>query len=272
MVEVVALDDPPEIKELNPVHAEGGGAQAAGFDRPIVGGVSSYAWAVAAVVELLGESWLQLGWAEFRLRLPVFAGDTVRATATAVGDDMCEFRLDNPDGGTAVSGRAGLGIGSWDDPWLLPDARSPVPPADPQPQVQPEDAPGEGDLRPMAWHLDVDEAVSWAQTRMGDMRSCYVGDAPLVHPSWVIGAGVPIIQHTMTGPEIGLHAGGRVQHLEALRAPVDLELGGRWIRHEERKQRWWSALDFVAQTADGDEIAYWRQEAIILPPYEPTDS
>src|SRR3954452_1894100 len=80
IVEVVALDDDPEVKANNPIH--GAGAQAAGYERPITGGCSNYGWATTAVLELLGDGWLDRGWAEFFLRRPVYAGDRLRCTAT----------------------------------------------------------------------------------------------------------------------------------------------------------------------------------------------
>ena len=40
VVELVAIEDPPEVQEANPVH--GAGAQAVGYERPIVAEVSSY--------------------------------------------------------------------------------------------------------------------------------------------------------------------------------------------------------------------------------------
>ena len=73
MVEMVALDDDPEVKVNNPIH--GAGAQAAGYERPITAGPSNYGWAVAAAVDLLGDGWFDRGWAEFALRRPVFGGD-----------------------------------------------------------------------------------------------------------------------------------------------------------------------------------------------------
>ena len=82
----VAIEDPPEIRKANPIHAEG--ATAYGYERAIVAGLSSYGWAAAALIELLGEGWLDRGWADMAFRRPVFAGDeltTTHATADAGG-------------------------------------------------------------------------------------------------------------------------------------------------------------------------------------------
>ena len=38
-------------------------------------------------------------------------------------------------------------------------------------------------------------------------------------------------------------------------------------RHEHRKDRWYSARDYVFQTLDGREVAYLHEDAILLPPF-----
>ena len=133
------MDDPPEVKASNPIH--GSGAQAAGYGRPIVGGVSSYAWAIAAVVELLGDGWFDFGWADYALRRPVYVGDRLRSTATIIGEGLCEYAQRNAEGKVTVEGRAGVGLAGWHSEWQLPSRRDPVPATVPAPLVLPQDAP-----------------------------------------------------------------------------------------------------------------------------------
>lgn len=61
---------------INPIHTDLG-AKAAGFERALVAGVTSYAYALHPVLERFGLSWLEHGEAEVWLRSPVFDGDTV---------------------------------------------------------------------------------------------------------------------------------------------------------------------------------------------------
>ena len=59
VTEFVALPDPPDIAAKNPIHAAG--AKAYGYERAIVAGLSSYGWAAAAVVELIGATTTKTG-------------------------------------------------------------------------------------------------------------------------------------------------------------------------------------------------------------------
>ena len=60
----------------NAIHTDAG-ARAAGFERALVAGVTSYAYAVHAVIDRFGPVWAGRGTAEVRFRSPVFDGDTV---------------------------------------------------------------------------------------------------------------------------------------------------------------------------------------------------
>ena len=60
----------------NAIHTDAG-AQAAGFERALVAGVTSYAYCLHPVIEHFGLGWLGQGEAEVRFRSPVFDGDHV---------------------------------------------------------------------------------------------------------------------------------------------------------------------------------------------------
>lgn len=262
--EFVAIEDPPEIQRANPIHAEG--AAAYGYDRPIVAGLSSYGWAMAAVIELLGEAWLDVGWSDMAFPRPVFTGDRLVTTAHLVADGTCEYEQVNEAGKVTVRGRAGLGRAQFHDEWELPTRRAPEAPAPKRPLMLPEEVPVAVDYPPMAAHLGLDEARSWAADRLGDHHPRYHdGPTPLAHPSWVPGQMTPLIRHSYRFAA-GIHTTGRVQHLAAIRAPQTIVVAGRWVSNEARKGRWWSTSDAVFCAEDGTELAYCQQAQIILPP------
>ena len=60
----------------NPIHTDVG-ARAAGFERALVAGVTSYAYCCHPVLDHYGIEWLTNGESEVRFRSPVFDGDTV---------------------------------------------------------------------------------------------------------------------------------------------------------------------------------------------------
>ena len=262
--EFVAIEDPPEIQRANPIHAAG--AVAYGYDRPIVAGLSSYGWAMAAVIELLGEEWLDHGWADMMFPRPVFAGDPLVSTASLIGDGLCQYVQLNGAGKVTVQGGAGLGLAPFHAEWELPARRTPEPPAQDRPLMLPSDVPVGVDYPPMAVPLGLEEARRWSAGRLGDHHPRYhEGDHPRAHPSWVPGQMTPLIRHSYRFAA-GIHTAGRVQHLQAIRAPQTIVVAGRWVSDEERKGRRWSTSDAVFLAEDGTELAYCQQSQILLPP------
>ena len=69
----------------NPIHTDAG-AQAAGFPRALVAGVTTYAYLTHPVAAAWGEQWLSHGGGELRLRRPVFDHDTVQCVPHRDGD------------------------------------------------------------------------------------------------------------------------------------------------------------------------------------------
>ena len=65
----------------NAIHTDAG-AQAAGFPRALVAGVSTYAYLAHPLIDAFGLDWVAHGGGELRFRRPVFDGDLVRLEPT----------------------------------------------------------------------------------------------------------------------------------------------------------------------------------------------
>ena len=77
----------------NPIHTDAG-AQAAGFPRALVAGVTTYAYLTHPVVADAGLQWLAHGGGEVRFRSPVFEHDDLRLVATEdAGGTLIEARV-----------------------------------------------------------------------------------------------------------------------------------------------------------------------------------
>ena len=63
----------------------------------------------------------------------------------------------------------------------------------------------------------------------------------------------------------GVHASGRVQHLETFRADGDVTVAGKWGVVEVKKGKPWSTTDAVFINTHGTEVALVLQVAVILP-------
>lgn len=72
---IVAQNLPEHAR--NPIHTDAG-AQAAGFPRALVAGVTTYAYMTHPLVVAWGEDWLTRGGGEIRFRRPVFDQDVLR--------------------------------------------------------------------------------------------------------------------------------------------------------------------------------------------------
>ena len=69
----------------NPIHTDAG-AQAAGFPRALVAGVTTYAYMTHPLIVAWGEDWLARGGGEIRFRRPVFDHDVLRCVPNVDGD------------------------------------------------------------------------------------------------------------------------------------------------------------------------------------------
>ena len=98
---VVAQNLPEHAR--NPIHTDAG-AQAAGFPRALVAGVTTYAYLTHPVVTAWGLDWLSVGGGEVRFRRPVFAGDLVRCVPEAGSEESVrvEARTDEVEQPRAV--------------------------------------------------------------------------------------------------------------------------------------------------------------------------
>jgi MaoC like domain len=73
----------------NPIHTDAG-AQAAGFERALVAGVTSYAYCLHPVLEHFGLAFAESGEAEVRFRSPVFDGDLLHCPVEQIADTSGE--------------------------------------------------------------------------------------------------------------------------------------------------------------------------------------
>ena len=70
----------------NAIHTDEG-AQAAGFPRALIAGVTTYAYMTHPIVEAWGLDWLSGGGAEIRFKSPVFLDDEVLCQPEPFGDE-----------------------------------------------------------------------------------------------------------------------------------------------------------------------------------------
>lgn len=217
----------------NPIHTDAG-ARAAGFERALVAGVTSYAYCCHPVLERLGLEWVASGAGEVRFRSPVFDGERLDLVAG-----------DRADGGLDVAVTAEraerplVEMAAW--------------PTHPSPTAV---RPGE-ELEPVVVRLEGEYGADYA-ARAGD-GAALLPDG-IVHPAlWPALANR--IFHAQLVRGSWVHTRSIVRH-HALadgggEAEVTAVVVRRFHRHGER------AVADVTIRVDGTTVATLEHEAII---------
>jgi MaoC like domain len=217
----------------NPIHTDVG-AQAAGFERALVAGVTTYAYALHPIIEHFGVSWVMHGSAEVRLKSPVFDRDVIR------------FPVTTTPGGISVSAV----VDRTDQPLIVVSAS-------PTRAAVAANRPGES-VESMVVEL-VDEFGSTYAARAGDdLTICQ--ERGIVHPAvWPALANYVFHRRLARGPWI--HTRSRVRHHatapEGAAARIDTTVVERFVRHGER------VIADVTITVDDIVVATLEHEAII---------
>lgn len=228
----------------NPIHTDVG-AQAAGFDRALVAGVTSYAYCLHPVLERFGLEFAASGEAEVRFRSPVFDGDLLRFPVGPIAElgpndvngintnriavSAFAMRLDRPLlTVSAWSKHRGNGI------------KTP--------------RPGEG-LKPMVIALEGEYSSQYA-ARAGDDFDM----EGFVHPAvWLALANY--VFHRQLARGSWIHTRSIVQHhalvLDGAEAEVATTVVDRFVRNGER------AVAEIVITVNNEVIATIEHEAII---------
>jgi hypothetical protein len=253
------LDGEDSLEIDNIIHSTEGAAQF-GFTGALVGGVTVYSWAVPALIEYLGEDWLDSGWIDFRLRRPVYPGDLI-TTRVSSTDSGVEFTMAKADGEVCIAGTAGMGEAEFYDDLAIAQNRNPVPPADPPIFLTPENLPIGEDLPAMAVPMSLNDADAYADQFARDPHPRWRGEGARLHPGWIAGRCVRLTKHTYTYPA-GIHAGSQVQMLASAIAGQTLVVSGHVTDGYRRKQHEYCLLDVTISNESGEDIARLRHRTI----------
>ena len=250
-------EDRPDIS--NPIHSTAVATEY-GFRAALVGGVTVYGWTVPAIIDALGEGWLDHGWADVSFRRPVYPGDEMTATVTP-GDGGHQLVMANGAGEGCIVGSIGLGDGPFLPGLAMPEriraeARGPN-----LPPLRLEDAPLGEDLRPMPVPFSVEDAEEYVRTKQLDDHPRWFGDGARIHPGWLAARMTPMIHHSYDyGPAI--HTRTQAQHLRPALAGQTITVAGHFIDAYERKGHHYGVVDGAILAEDGELLARIRHTTI----------
>lgn len=252
------LDGDDSLEIGNIIHSTAGAARY-GYTGPLVGGTTVYSWSAAALVEALGEAWLDEGWAEFQLRKPVYPDEVITTRVTANGGDV-EFTMTKHTGDIAVRGTAGLGVADFLTEITTATDRTPVPQPEERPFITRALVPLGEDLPAMAIDLSHIDAQTYADEKASDPAPRWRGPGGRVHPGWIAQRANALLAHTWRYTAI--HASSQIQHLAPVHADQQLLVSGRLESGYERKGHEYAVIDLTITSEDGRDLVVMRQPTI----------
>ena len=268
------LDGEDSLEIDNIIHSTEGAARF-GFEGALVGGVTVYSWAVPALIDALGEDWLDTGWIDFRLRRPVYPGDQIitrvipsppaqrgeMSRRDRGGAPEVEFTMAKASGEVCIAGTAGMGEAGFYRDLAVARNRVVAPPADPPILLTPDNLPIGEDLPAMAVPMSIADAADYADHFARDPHPRWRGEGARLHPGWIAGRCVRLTKHTYTYPA-GIHAGSQIQMLARALAGQTLVVSGHVTDGYRRKQHEYCLLDVTISSESGHDLARLRHRTI----------
>ena len=251
-------DDPATMS--NPVHSTEF-ARELGFAGALVGGATVWGWAVPAILETLGDRWLDHGWARFRFRQPVYPGDEVRIALTPEDGGAFALRMSNPAGVDCVLGEVGLGPNAalWE--FATPARMDPAPSPEPQPELRIDSALVGADWTPMAVDASPETLRAYMQLSHRSDAPRFAGPTPRLHPAWLVARAEALMRHNFAITS-SIHTRSEVEFLAPAPAGGEVVTGGRCVAVYARKGRPIVEFDCLVRGPDGRDLVRMRHTTI----------
>lgn len=252
-------EDNPNIP--NAIHSTEG-AKDYGYRAALVGGVTVWGWATPTILQVLGDRWLEDGWAFVRFRRPTYPGDVLTVRVDEADEDSPHgWRMTKDDGEDALVGQVGLGRAPWFAEITEPSMRSGEERPAELPLLTPDLAQSTAELRPLATPISEEDAREYATEKQRTTDPRFVGEHPLVHPGWIAGRMTRLMHHSFDyGPAI--HATSHIQNLAPFRSGQTITSIGRLADTYERKGHHYAVLDAKLIAEDGTELTRIRHTTI----------
>jgi hypothetical protein len=257
------LEAPAPFKRTsNKIHTAPG-ARAYGFRTALVGGVTTFALTVPALIEALGERWLSGGWINIMFRRPIYPGERM---AIRVIDreqrDTCAVRVGTPWTAAAVLGTAGLGRASWEPAFNETELAPSRGESDRRPRLELSTAPVGDELRRLVPEFTATPLRDVSSTRWRSDDPRFVGAGPLVHPASIALLGVSLLQNSFRYGRPSVHVRTLLEILEPVPAEPGYALTGRLIAAWARGDDHYAQTDGTLFRSNGRAVARIRHTNI----------
>jgi len=254
------LDNEDSGDIVNPIHSTGF-AQRHGFRGALVGGVTVWGWATPAILDAVGDEWLDRGWAEFTFRQPTYPGDRIVVRVRPAEAGTFAVTMTNQSGVDCVAATVGTGDAPWLGELTSPAHREAAPPPDPKPTLTLEHAPIGRDLVPMAQPMFLDDAREYIRVSQRSDDPRFIGEHSRIHPGWLAGRFEDLLRHNFAIPA-SMHTRSRVQHLAPAYAGQTIVSAARMVEAYERKGHRFGVFDCIVLGEAGEPLARIRHTTI----------
>ncbi|SLN46841.1 MaoC/PaaZ C-terminal domain-containing protein [Oceanibacterium hippocampi] len=230
-----------------------------GFRGGLVPGVDVHAYMTQLPVAAWGLEWLRRGTIFARFREPVYDGETVTVSGSAVGDETVELSVEST-GRVCATGRAILPDGVGVAPVIADYPEAPLP-ADPPPASE-ASLPAGAILGSLSEIFRAAEAPAYLDA-VRDAQPLYRREG-VAHPGFLIRRANDILKlNVRLGPWI--HVESEVRHFGLVRDGEAILTRGRVVGTFERKGHRFVTLDVALFSDGGRPLIAARHTAIYAP-------
>jgi acyl dehydratase len=267
MTAFLGNEDSPTIR--NAIHSTQG-AKEYGYKAALVGGATVFGWATPLIIEVLGQGWLDRGWAELAFRRPTYPGDEI-TIAVEGGPQAATVSITGEDGAVRIAGDLGCGIAPWlDDVLLRTPMRAPEPAMEVHPRLTHEIAPVGRELAVLGRVDTIEDVHEYASRKQRSEDPLFVGDRPRLHPGWLVNRPTSTLHHSFDyGPAI--HVRTHLQIFEPVYAGEPLVTTATFRETYERKGHHYGAYDCTTYSEEGRELVRQRHTTIYEVAKRPTE-
>lgn len=250
----------PEMMKRNKIHTADGGS-AYGFSGALIGGVTIYGWCIPAILEAMGEDWLDRGWIYIQFRRPTYPDEQVRVEITKDEGGLHRLEATKDNGEVCLRAELGMGEASWLGDFVLSERRTADPVLEQREWLTLENAPVGQDIRTFSYTITEDDARQLGNEQIQPME-LFTGDQPLVHPSVIARHMISLLAHSYDYGNPSIHASSHIQNFSRARAGQTFTLTGHMIEAYEKNGHHYSVVDGDLFDESGTEIARIRHTNI----------
>ena len=244
------LSNADKVNTRNPLHSA------------LVTGVDVWGWSVPLVLDVLGDEWLDIGWAEFSFKKPTHPGDQMKIVLEKCNSNG-EFDLTivNQENITCVIGKVGLGKAVWSDDFSVPDLIKSDNLDFEKLEITHDNLIANPDWRTKTLSTNPTMARDFSWSHQQNSDALFGDDVPKLHPAWIAAWPEDLMRHNFSVP-YSVHTRSQLQFLKSVDAGTTITGGAHLLDVYERKGNEYVNFDVLLQDDFEDHVAMLRHWTI----------